>query len=293
DDLLDPAVGVMDFKVIDRNCDCCGKWVCYYTALLKIQNHFYSFVSDPLFDFMITVAIIINTFFMSLDHYNQPEFLTNALNVLNVVFAVIFTLESIFKMIGLGKYYFLAGWNIFDLITVIVSVIDVSLANVAGLSVLRIFRLFRVLKLAQSWPTMRLLVTIILSTLGALGNLCVILCIIIYIFAVIGLNLFRDTHGKEKIHPRWGFSDFYHSMLMIFRVLCGEWIEPLYACMTLNEEVCLAIYLPALVFGNFIVLNLFLALLLNAFASDSLDKHRDGSDERSKLSEGWQRLKQL
>ncbi|BFZ01527.1 hypothetical protein BsWGS_04567 [Bradybaena similaris] len=279
DVLLDPEVGVMDNKLIDRNCDCCEKWVCYYPTFLKIQNHFYTFVSDPLFDFMITAAIVINTFFMSLDHHDQPEFLTNLLDALNIVFAVIFSLESLFKIIGLGKYYFMVGWNIFDFVSAVISVVDVSLTDVAGLSVLRIFRLFRVLKLAQSWPTMRLLVTIILSTLGALGNLCVILCIIIYIFAVIGLNLFRDSEAKEIGTAK--------------RVLCGEWIEPLYECMTTNGEMCLVIYLPALVFGNFIVLNLFLALLLNAFASDSLDRHRDSSDERSKLSDGWQRLKQL
>lgn len=75
----------MDYKLIDRNCDCCEKWVCYYPAFLKIQNHFYTFVSDPLFDFMITVAIVINTFFMSLDHHDQPEFLTDLLDILNIV----------------------------------------------------------------------------------------------------------------------------------------------------------------------------------------------------------------
>ena len=56
----------------------------------------------------------------------------------------------------------------------------------------------RVFKLAQSWPTMRLLLSIILSTLGALINLCVILCIVIYIFAVIGLQLFRQYYIRDN-----------------------------------------------------------------------------------------------
>ena len=60
---------------------------------------------------------------------------------------------------------------------------------------------------------------------------------------------------------------------MIFRVLCGEWIEALWDCMLVNGEICMLVYIPALVFGNFMVLNLFLALLLNAFASDSLKKN--------------------
>lgn len=67
----------------------------------------------------------------------------------------------------------------------------------------------RVFKLAQSWRTMRVLLTIIMSTLGALGNLTVILVIIIYIFAVIGLQLFRKSYTKDKFGddgiPRYWF----------------------------------------------------------------------------------------
>lgn len=56
----------------------------------------------------------------------------------------------------------------------------------------------RVFKLAQSWPTMKLLLSIILNTVGALGNLTVVLAIVIYIFAVIGLQLFRTDYVAEK-----------------------------------------------------------------------------------------------
>ena len=65
----------------------------------------------------------------------------------------------------------------------------------------------RVFKLAQSWPTMRLLLSIILNTMGALGNLTIILGIIIYIFAVIGLQLFGKSYTTQNFNgeevPRW------------------------------------------------------------------------------------------
>ena len=114
----------------------------------------------------------------------------------------------------------------------------------------------RVFKLAQSWPTLRLLLTIILSTLGALGYLTIILIIILYIFAVIGLQLFREKYTTEFFPdgvPRWNFTDIYHSLMMIFRVLCGEWIEPLWDCMTVADELCMVVFLPSLVIGYFIV----------------------------------------
>jgi len=58
----------------------------------------------------------------------------------------------------------------------------------------------RVFKLAKSWPTLNLLISIMGRTMGALGNLTFVLCIIIFIFAVMGMQLFgKNYHGKCKI----------------------------------------------------------------------------------------------
>ena len=52
------------------------------------------------------------------------------------------------------------------------------------------FKQMRVFKLAQSWKTMRVLLSIIVSTLGSLANLTAILLIIMFIFAAMGKQLF-------------------------------------------------------------------------------------------------------
>ena len=120
----------------------------------------------------------------------------------------------------------------------------------------------RVLKLAQSWTTMKVLLSIIISTLGALGNLTFILLIVIYIFAVLGMQLFGKDYTEENFYPdpiprlvklkfivtsmitcRWNFTDFFHSFMMIFRILCGEWIEPLWDCMRVQAKVVIILYL--------------------------------------------------
>ena len=63
------------------------------------------------------------------------------------------------------------------------------------------FYQMRVLKLAQSWTTMKVLLSIIISTLGALGNLTFILLIVIYIFAVLGMQLFGKDYTAENFYP--------------------------------------------------------------------------------------------
>ena len=56
----------------------------------------------------------------------------------------------------------------------------------------------RVFKLAKSWPTLNLLISIMGKTMGALGNLTFVLCIIIFIFAVMGMQLFGKSYTGES-----------------------------------------------------------------------------------------------
>nr|XP_020635442.1 sodium channel protein type 5 subunit alpha-like isoform X2 [Pogona vitticeps] len=71
--------------------------------------------------------------------------------------------------------------------------------------------------------------------------------------------------------PRWHMKDFFHSFLIIFRILCGEWIETMWDCMkVVGQPLCLLVFLLVMVIGNLVVLNLFLALLLSSFSADNL-----------------------
>nr|CAD7591348.1 unnamed protein product [Timema genevievae] len=219
----------------DRNCDKCTQCCVDYEGWLRFQSGLYKVVRDPLFDLLITLCIVLNTMFLAMEHHGMSESVRQALDIGNKVFTSIFSFECFLKLMALSKEYFACGWNIFDLIIVSASLLDLSFELVDGLSVLRGLRLLRVLKLAQSWTTMKVLLSIIISTIGALGNLTFVLVIVIYIFAVIGMQLFSKDYTVEIFAPdpvpRWNFNDFFHSFMMIFRILCGEWIEPLWDCM--------------------------------------------------------------
>ncbi|XP_029043383.2 sodium channel protein 60E-like isoform X2 [Osmia bicornis bicornis] len=285
----------------DRNCEKCIQCCVDYEGWLRFQNCLYKVVRDPLFELTITLCIVLNTGFLAMEHHGMSESIRQALNIGNKVFTSIFTFECLLKLLALSKDFFANGWNNFDLIIVSASLIDLTFELVDGLSVIRGLRLLRVLKLAQSWTTMKVLLSIIISTIGALGNLTLVLVIVIYIFAVIGMQLFSKDYTLDKFYPdpvpRWNFNDFFHSFMMIFRILCGEWIEPLWDCMRAEEEdgpeACFAIFLPALVMGNFMVLNLFLALLLNSFNSEELKQKKEEVGEDSKLARSFDRIRSI
>ncbi|XP_075036832.1 sodium channel protein type 2 subunit alpha-like [Mixophyes fleayi] len=260
--------------------DCSDLW-------LRIKDIVKLIVMDPFVDLAITICIVLNTIFMAMEHAHMTKDFINVLSVGNLVFTGIFTAEMFFKLIALHPYYyFQEGWNIFDGIIVSLSLMELGLSTTGGFTVLRSFRLLRVFKLAKSWPTLNMLIKIIGNSVGALGNLTLVLAIIVFIFAVVGMQLFGKSY-KEcvcKISddcelPRWHMNDFFHSFLIVFRVLCGEWIETMWDCMEVaGQSMCLLVFMLVMVIGNLVVLNLFLALLLSSFSSDNLSATDDDSE---------------
>ncbi|XP_061731148.1 sodium channel, voltage gated, type VIII, alpha subunit b isoform X5 [Nerophis ophidion] len=252
--------------------ECCPIW-------LKIKHVLYVIVMDPFVDLAITICIVLNTLFMAMEHYPMTPHFEEVLSVGNLVFTGIFAGEMFAKLIAMDPYYyFQGGWNCFDGFIVTLSLVELMLADVEGLSVLRSFRLLRVFKLAKSWPTLNMLIKIIGNSVGALGNLTLVLAIIVFIFAVVGMQLFgksyKDCVCKIALDcklPRWHMHDFFHSFLIVFRVLCGEWIETMWHCMEVaGQGMCLIVFMMVMVIGNLVVLNLFLALLLSSFSADNL-----------------------
>ncbi|XP_045484104.1 sodium channel protein para isoform X13 [Pieris rapae] len=278
-------------KGIDFFCvwDCCWLW-------LEFQKYVALLVFDPFVELFITLCIVVNTLFMALDHHDMDKDMERALKSGNYFFTATFGIEAMLKLIAMSpKYYFQEGWNIFDFIIVALSLLELGLEGVQGLSVLRSFRLLRVFKLAKSWPTLNLLISIMGRTMGALGNLTFVLCIIIFIFAVMGMQLFGKNYvdyvdrfpGGEL--PRWNFTDFMHSFMIVFRVLCGEWIESMWDCMLVGDVSCIPFFLATVVIGNLVVLNLFLALLLSNFGSSSLSTPTADQDT-NKIAEAFNRI---
>lgn len=70
------------------------------------------------------------------------------------------------------------------------------------------------------------------------------------------MELFQDDYkkyyGNENM-PRSNFTDILHSLLMILRVLCGECSQPLMECWNASGPICIILYYPTVLFGNFIV----------------------------------------
>ena len=105
---------------------------------------------------------------------------------------------------------------------------------------------------------MNRLMKAIARSIGPVGNITLILGVVIYIFAVLGMKIFGKDYETDKFGDsgvsRWNFSDIWHAFMMVFRVLSGEWIEPLWDCMRVtNAAKAIPYFLTVLVIGNFLV----------------------------------------
>ncbi len=106
-----------------------------------------------------------------------------------------------------------------------------------------------------------MLIKIIGNSVGALGNLTLVLAIIVFIFAVVGMQLFGKSYkdcvckiAEDCELPRWHMNDFFHSFLIVFRILCGEWIETMWDCMEVaGAGMCLVVFMMVMVIGNLVV----------------------------------------
>uniref|UniRef100_A0A5F8H6I7 Sodium channel protein n=1 Tax=Monodelphis domestica TaxID=13616 RepID=A0A5F8H6I7_MONDO len=244
-------------------------WNCS-TLWIKFKDFIYAVVMDPFFDLAIAICIIINITFMAMEHYPMTEKFYNVLSVGYLVFIGIYIAEMFLKIIALHPYnYFQRGWNIFDTVIVILALADIYMKEAYGLSLFGWFRLLLVFKVAKYWPTWEKLIKIINYSVDALKGLFLLLFITMFTFAVVGMKLFgqgcQEYLCKTDVDcpfKRWHMHDFFHSFLLMFRVLCGEWIDSMWDCMnTEGQKECLIFFVVVIIIGKMQLLVLFVALL--------------------------------
>ncbi|XP_047138679.1 sodium channel protein type 4 subunit alpha isoform X1 [Hydra vulgaris] len=259
------------------------------TFYKKMQYVLYKIVSNSFYEWFIFACIILSTVFMSAEHIGMDATLASITSTSDFVFTGIFIIEMTMKLFALSlRGYLSSKWNLLDGLLVVISVVNILLVFFTNipkgtLKMLKVFRLLRILKVTQSWKGMGQLLATISNSLSALVYAAIILGLVIYIFSVIGMQLFRKYYTVQNFSageiPRFNFTDFGNSLMMIFRIFCGKWIEPTWDLISLTSPASMLFIFFVFVTGRWIVLNLFLALLLNAFSAYAMKKTASESNE--------------
>ena len=225
---------------------------------------------NPLF----VILILVNTLVLALEYDGMPKSYSDGLAVTNLVLSISFIVEMVLKIIGLGfSEYGNDRFNLFDAVVVIISIIELAMSGGGGLSALRAFRILRVLKLIRSWRSLQNFLYTIYLTVLELGNFSFIVILTIFIFALLGMQMFggKMCGLDDGDTPRHNFDTLLWALVTVFQVLTGEdWNAVMYDGVAAAGSWSSLYFVALLIIGNFLVLNLFVAILLTNFGEQEV-----------------------
>ncbi|XP_053261771.1 voltage-dependent L-type calcium channel subunit alpha-1C isoform X6 [Podarcis raffonei] len=101
-----------------------------YIPKNQYQYKVWYVVNSTYFEYLMFILILLNTICLAMQHYGQSCIFKEAMNILNMLFTGLFTVEMVLKLIAFKpKGYFSDPWNVFDFLIVIGSIIDVILSE--------------------------------------------------------------------------------------------------------------------------------------------------------------------
>ncbi len=177
----------------------------------------------------------------------------------------VFVVEIAIRLYVHRWAFFRDPWSVFDFIVVGIALIPAT----GQFSVLRALRVLRVLRILTIVPSMRRVVGALLSAIPGLGSIALVLMLIYYVFAVIATNLFATTY------PEW-FGDIGRSLYTLFQIMTLEsWSMGIARPVMEHFPYAWAFFIPFILIATFTMLNLFIAIIVNAMQSVSEVEHQD------------------
>ncbi len=251
-----------------------------------------SIISNKFFEYFIIAVILINSVLIGVETYITHP----AIHLIQQITLLIFTIEIITRWIARenAKSFFSDAWNIFDLSIVLVSYIPESLFAESGMVIaIRVLRVFRVLRLLRTLPEIKLIVSVLFRSISALIYNCFFFFIFMYLFAIIGVTLFKLPDAQtadaqltakiteyHQIAPNAPsispdpFGTLGESMFTLFRVLTGEdWTDIRYnlviaskmGLINTSETVITLYHVFWFILSAFLLINLMIGAILNNY----------------------------
>nr|XP_019612826.1 PREDICTED: voltage-dependent L-type calcium channel subunit alpha-1C isoform X32 [Rhinolophus sinicus] len=253
-------------------------------------------VNSTYFEYLMFVLILLNTICLAMQHYGQSCLFKIAMNILNMLFTGLFTVEMILKLIAFKpKHYFCDAWNTFDALIVVGSIVDIAITEVnnaeensrISITFFRLFRVMRLVKLLSRGEGIRTLLWTFIKSFQALPYVALLIVMLFFIYAVIGMQVFGKIalNDTTDINRNNNFQTFPQAVLLLFRCATGEaWQDIMLACMpgkkcapesepsnsTEGETPCgssfaVFYFISFYMLCAFLIINLFVAVIMDNF----------------------------
>ena len=271
----------------------------------KARKKLRKVVKSQTFYWAVIIAVFLNSLILAVEHYRQPHYVTLFLDRANYFFLCLFTVEMLIKVYCLGIHnYRLSLFNQFDFLVVMSSLLEVAITvptemHPVGISVLRCIRLLRIFKVTRYWESLSNLVDSLVNSIKSIFSLLLLLFLFMIIFSLLGMQIFGGRFNFEEGTPRSNFDTFFRSLITVFQILTGEdWNAVMYIGIRswggIGNHFCIVpiiFFITLVVVGNYILLNVFLAIAVDNLAdAENMTKI---TEEEKKEKKKEQKLRKL
>ncbi|KAG5282274.1 hypothetical protein AALO_G00054190 [Alosa alosa] len=260
------------------------------------QLKFWKIINSSQFEYIMFVLIMLNTLTLAVQHYQQSKLFTSIMDILNLIFTLVFTVEMIIKLLALRTYhYFIDAWNSFDALIVVGSVLDIMVSELSqkgegesskvSITFFRLFRVMRLVKLLSKGEGIRTLLWTFVKSLQALPYVGLLIAMIFFIYAVIGMQTFGKVaiDDTTAINRNNNFQQFFMAVLCLFRCATGEqWQDIMLAALpgqrcdpesdfgpgeefTCGSNLAYLYFISFFMLCSFLIINLFIAVIMDNF----------------------------
>lgn len=224
------------------------------------------FLKRPVVQRAILTLIIINAVLLGLE--TSASIMAQAgdwVRMADKAILSVFVVEIVARLYVHRLAFFRDPWSVFDF-----AVVGIALVPASGpFAVLRALRVLRVLRVLTIVPSMRRVVGALLSAIPGLSSIALVLLLVFYVFGVIATHLFGQHF------PEW-FGHLGRSLYTLFQVMTLEsWSMGISRPVMEEVPYAWAFFIVFILFATFTMLNLFIAIIVNAMQTFQDGEHKD------------------
>jgi voltage-gated sodium channel len=231
------------------------------------------FVESVRFERAITTLIIVNAITLGLE--TSPTVVARVgdwLYLIDRAALGVFVVELLLRFFAYGSRFFRDPWRVFD-----VAIVGIALLPASGaFSVVRALRVLRVLRLVSLVPSMRGVVSALLTALPGMASIIGLMALVLYVSAVLATKLFRE------IAPDL-FGDLGASLFTLFQVMTVEGWPDIARTVMGQSPHAWVFFVSYLLIATFMVLNLFIAVVVNAMQSEVTEDIKGEAEANTRL----------
>lgn len=245
-------------------------WITSPNVITESRIRAREFVERASFQQAVMAVIVFNAVTLGLEtSATLMASYGHVLHLIDRVVVVVFVVELGLRMYAYGvRRFFRDPWNVFDFIIVAIALLPVT----GEFAVLRALRILRALRLISAVPSMRRVVSGLITALPGMGSIAALLTLILYVFAVIGTKLYAPVSPEN-------FGDLPTTLFTLFQTMTGEaWPDIARGVMEKSPSAWIYFVIYILI-SSFMVLNLFIAVVVSAMEGQVAEEVREAEAE--------------